>query len=100
MIARLRHHWLVAGLAAVMAIGVASVATAQVSGGAFNLSWNALLPGGSSANAPYAEQGVIGQAVVGRSSQGQYGVSSGFLGVAGDVKYKRVVPNLSGDGLY
>ena len=100
MIAAIRRRWGMAAAAGVAAIALTATAVAQVSGGAFNLSWSALSPGGSSANAPYTEQGVIGQALAGRSSQGQYAVDSGFLGAAANGKYKRIMPGLSNDGLY
>ena len=100
MIAAIRRRSWLAAVAGVTAIALTATAVAQVSGGAYNLSWNALIPGGSSANAPYTEQGVIGQALAGRSSQGQYVIDSGFLGGAASGKYKRTVPNLSNDGLY
>jgi hypothetical protein len=100
MIATIRRRWWVAVVAAVTAGALTATAFAQVSGGAYNLSWSALSAGGSSANAPYTEQSVIGQALAGRSSQGQYAIDSGFLGAAANVKYKRIMPNLSGDGLY
>jgi hypothetical protein len=100
MIAAFRRRWWLAAAAGCAAVALTATAIAQVSGGAYDLSWSALSPGGSSANASYTEQGVIGQALTGHSSQGQYAVDSGFLGAAANVKYKRVMPNLSNDGLY
>ena len=95
-----RRRWLALALGLGAAAAVSASAFAQVSGGVFNLSWNVIAPGGSSSNAPYTEQAVIGQAVTGRSSQGQFAVSSGFLGGAANEKYRRVMPGLSTDGLY
>lgn len=101
MIGSVGRGWLLGvTLGAAAAAGLIATALAQVSGGVFNLSWNAIAPGGASANSPYAEQGVIAQPLAGTSSQGQFTLASGFLGGSSGDKYRRILPGISDDGSY
>lgn len=100
MITPRRRRWLLGAAAGVAALAVGSVAVAQVSGGAYDLSWNDILGGGTSANGSFSVQGGIGQPVAGRSSQGQFTLDTGFIAGLGAGKFKGVLPNVSKDGVY
>ena len=100
MIAVRRRRWLLGAAAGAAALVLGGVALAQVSGGAYNLSWNDILGGGTSANGSFSLQGGIGQPVAGSASQAQFALNAGFLpGLAGG-KYRGVLPQVSKDGTY
>ncbi len=84
-------------LGGVAAIGMVAAVVAQSASGTYDLSWRALVGGGSSSGGNYGEQGVIGQGLSGTSSGGGFEVSSGFLG-GGQVKFSRALPMLAKDG--
>ena len=100
MIAIRRRRWLLGTAAGVVALLMGGVAFAQVSGGAYNLSWNAVLAGGASSNGSFRVQAGIGQSVAGRSTQGQYALDAGFVAGLSGGKYKGILPQLSKDGTY
>lgn len=98
MSAATRHRRLLAaGMAAVLPLAFAAVVVAQVSGGAYELRFRALLGGGKSAGGSYEVQGVAGQPFVGSSTGGAYSVAGGLI-VAGAEKYQRYTPLLAKDG--
>jgi len=70
-----------------------TTSTFAQSGGAFNLSWGAVVSGGASSGGNYTLTGAIGQAEAGMLSGGSYTLNGGFWsGVNGDS------PNNSGNG--
>jgi hypothetical protein len=95
---RLASRGLAAAGTAVAAFAVIVVALAQSPGGWAISSGGATGGGGRSSLGNTAVVGVIGQPVVGHSSQGAFAVSSGLLD-SGPVEFIRIVPAIANDGI-
>lgn len=87
---------LMAFAAAVAAVATVTAVFSQAAG--WDLSWYTLSGGGGkSTGGPYELEGSIGQAVVGRSSGGNYTLDGGQLG-GGVERYRRFLPAVASDG--
>lgn len=90
------HRPLLLAAAGSAALAVAAAALAQSASG-WTITQFAYGGGGTSTQAPYAVQGVIGQPIAGSSTGGTYTVQSGFL--AGFLeKFKITAVMLAKDG--
>ena len=90
------HRPLLVAAAGTAALAVAAAALAQSASG-WTITQFAYGGGGTSTQAPYSVQGVIGQPIAGSSTGGTYTVQSGFL--AGFLeKFKITAVMLAKDG--
>ncbi|MBK9613542.1 hypothetical protein [Candidatus Amarobacter glycogenicus] len=91
-----RRRGLALGASGLAALALGAAAFAQTSGGVYDLSWRAIAGGGKATGDAYTVHSAIGQPLAKTSSEGNYQVSSGFLG-GGAEKYKRFLPVLARD---